>query len=47
MDFEETFGPVAAMYSFDSEENVLQLANETEYGLAAYLFSGNIDTCLR
>lgn len=34
---EETFGPVAAIVVFDSEEEVLQKANDTEYGLVAYL----------
>ena len=34
---EETFGPVAAIMAFDSEEAVTGLANATEYGLVAYL----------
>lgn len=34
---EETFGPVAAISPFDSEDEVLQRANDTEYGLVAYL----------
>lgn len=34
---EETFGPVAAITPFDTEEEVLQRANDTEYGLVAYL----------
>ena len=34
---EETFGPVAAIRSFDSETEALELANATEYGLIAYL----------
>ena len=34
---EETFGPVAAVAAFDTEEEVVALANATEYGLVAYL----------
>ncbi|WP_417426206.1 NAD-dependent succinate-semialdehyde dehydrogenase [Hoeflea sp.] len=34
---EETFGPVAAIAPFDSEEEVITRANDTEYGLVAYL----------
>ena len=34
---EETFGPVAAIAAFDTEEEVLTHANDTEYGLVAYL----------
>jgi succinate-semialdehyde dehydrogenase / glutarate-semialdehyde dehydrogenase len=39
---EEIFGPVSAIFLFDSEEEVVRLANDTEYGLAAYFFSQNI-----
>ena len=38
---EEIFGPVAAIHSFDTDEQALQLANGTPYGLAAYVYSTN------
>ncbi len=38
----EIFGPVAALYRFSSEEEAIKMANDTRYGLAAYLFSENI-----
>ncbi|MGN6305113.1 MAG: NAD-dependent succinate-semialdehyde dehydrogenase [Mesorhizobium sp.] len=38
---EETFGPVAAVASFDGEEEVVARANATEYGLVAYVVSEN------
>ncbi|KAL0573294.1 hypothetical protein V5O48_008657 [Marasmius crinis-equi] len=39
---EETFGPLAALVKFDSEEEVIKLANSTEVGLAGYFFSRDI-----
>ena len=36
---EETFGPVAPVFRFDDESTAVALANDTEYGLAAYLFT--------
>ncbi|SDO00575.1 NAD-dependent succinate-semialdehyde dehydrogenase [Alkalicoccus daliensis] len=36
---EETFGPVAPIQSFHSEEEAIELANNTPYGLAAYVFT--------
>jgi succinate-semialdehyde dehydrogenase/glutarate-semialdehyde dehydrogenase len=39
---EETFGPVAPLYRFKSEKELLELANNTEYGLAAYFYSRDI-----
>lgn len=39
---EEVFGPVAPIYTFSTEEEAIQMANDTSYGLAAYLFSENI-----
>ena len=40
---EEIFGPVACVHSFDTEAQALQLANGTEYGLAAYTYSADIE----
>ena len=36
---EETFGPVAAVFKFDTEEEGVALANDTEFGLSAYFFT--------
>lgn len=38
---EETFGPVAPLFRFDSEEDVIRMANDTIFGLAAYFYSEN------
>lgn len=38
---EETFGPVAALTAFDTEEEVITRANDTAYGLCAYLHTGS------
>ncbi|PZR70579.1 MAG: succinate-semialdehyde dehydrogenase (NADP(+)), partial [Stutzerimonas stutzeri] len=39
---EETFGPVAPLYRFKTEDELIRLANDTEYGLAAYFYSRDI-----
>ncbi|VDC06155.1 unnamed protein product [Peniophora sp. CBMAI 1063] len=39
---EETFGPVAALIKFETEEEVIKLANDTPYGLAGYFFSRDV-----
>ncbi|MDD1735595.1 MAG: NAD-dependent succinate-semialdehyde dehydrogenase [Methanothrix sp.] len=44
---EETFGPVAPVMKFRSLEEALSLANDSPYGLAAYLFTGELKTALR
>lgn len=36
---EETFGPVAALFKFDNDEEAVRFANDTEFGLAAYIFT--------
>jgi aminomuconate-semialdehyde/2-hydroxymuconate-6-semialdehyde dehydrogenase len=44
---EEIFGPVVTLTPFDSEEEVLELANSTEYGLAATLWTQNLQRAHR
>ncbi|MGV3466412.1 MAG: NAD-dependent succinate-semialdehyde dehydrogenase [Heyndrickxia sp.] len=44
---EETFGPLLPIQSFDSEEEVIALANHDRYGLAAYLFTENLNRAIR
>jgi succinate-semialdehyde dehydrogenase/glutarate-semialdehyde dehydrogenase len=44
---EETFGPVLAVSTFDSESDVINLANSTPYGLAAYFYSTDLAQCHR
>ncbi len=39
---EEIFGPVVAITPFDSDEEALELANDTKYGLAAYVYTSNL-----
>lgn len=40
----ETFGPLAALIKFDTAEDAIELANDVDHGLAAYVFSENINT---
>ena len=44
---EETFGPLAPLFRFQTEEEALRLANDTEYGLAAYFYSNDLARCFR
>ncbi|MDI6029365.1 NAD-dependent succinate-semialdehyde dehydrogenase [Corticibacterium sp. UT-5YL-CI-8] len=44
---EEIFGPVAALYSFDTEVQAVEMANNVPYGLSAYIFTENIDRAFR
>jgi succinate-semialdehyde dehydrogenase / glutarate-semialdehyde dehydrogenase len=44
---EETFGPVAAILPFDTEEEVIRAANNTPYGLAAYYFTRDVGRVIR
>ena len=44
---EEVFGPVAPIVGFDTEEQGVSAANDTEYGLAAYIYTESLDRALR
>jgi succinate-semialdehyde dehydrogenase/glutarate-semialdehyde dehydrogenase len=44
---EETFGPVAPLFRFDTEAEAIQMANDTEFGLAAYFYSRDVGRCWR
>lgn len=44
---EETFGPVAPIMRFKTVDEAIRLANDTEYGLAAYIFTNDLKTALR
>lgn len=44
---EETFGPVAAVISFDDYDQVIEMANDTHYGLAAYIYTQNLSRAMR
>ena len=44
---EETFGPVAPLFKFETEEEAIAQANATEFGLSAYFYSRDIGRCWR
>jgi succinate-semialdehyde dehydrogenase/glutarate-semialdehyde dehydrogenase len=44
---EETFGPVAPLFRFETEREAIALANDTEFGLAAYFYARDIDRVWR
>jgi succinate-semialdehyde dehydrogenase/glutarate-semialdehyde dehydrogenase len=44
---EETFGPVAPVITYSDVDQVLDLANDTNYGLAAYLYTKDLSTAIR
>lgn len=44
---EETFGPIAGIFPFDTEEEVVKMANEAEVGLAGYFYSKDVQRCYR
>jgi succinate-semialdehyde dehydrogenase/glutarate-semialdehyde dehydrogenase len=44
---EETFGPVAPLFKFEDEDEVIELANDTEFGLASYFYSKDVSKIFR
>lgn len=44
---EETFGPVAPLFRFETEEDVVAMANDTDFGLAAYFYSRDVGRIFR
>ncbi|MGI8397643.1 NAD-dependent succinate-semialdehyde dehydrogenase [Agrobacterium deltaense] len=44
---EETFGPVAPLFKFETEEQVIEMANNTEFGLASYFYSKDMSKIFR
>jgi succinate-semialdehyde dehydrogenase/glutarate-semialdehyde dehydrogenase len=44
---EEIFGPVATLFRFNTEEDAIRMANDTEYGLAAYYYSRDMGRIMR
>jgi succinate-semialdehyde dehydrogenase/glutarate-semialdehyde dehydrogenase len=44
---EETFGPVAPLFKFQDEDDVIQQANDTEFGLASYFYAGDLSRIFR
>ena len=44
---EETFGPLIPVFAFDSEDEVLTKANDSEFGLASYVFTRDLDRAFR
>ncbi|QLF68260.1 NAD-dependent succinate-semialdehyde dehydrogenase [Peteryoungia desertarenae] len=44
---EETFGPVAPLFKFETEEEVIDMANNTEFGLASYFYSRDLSKVFR
>ncbi|HVW43840.1 MAG TPA: NAD-dependent succinate-semialdehyde dehydrogenase [Amycolatopsis sp.] len=45
--YEETFGPIAPVIAFDDEDEAIRMANDTTYGLAAYLYTENLSRAFR
>jgi succinate-semialdehyde dehydrogenase/glutarate-semialdehyde dehydrogenase len=47
MRHEEIFGPVAPITTFETEDEAVTAANDTEFGLAAYVFTQDLDRAIR
>ena len=44
---EETFGPVAPVIIYQDEDDLLEMANDTHYGLASYVYTQNLKSAMR
>lgn len=44
---EEVFGPVAPVFKFKTEDEAIKMANDTQYGLASYFYSRDVNRCWR
>ena len=44
---DETFGPLAPVFKFSTESEAIQMANDTEFGLASYIYTQNLSRAWR